>query len=148
MWNERYASFIQHSGFLPLARLVTDGLLMMDSASLMALVDRWRLETHTFHLLCGETTVMVQDVVMILGLPIDDTLICGLVSSAWWRGSIKEAIGIRPPPLDIPADQKDKKTMGIHSGWLTAHFDTCSEGAEDAVVHRYDRSCLWHMDGK
>jgi hypothetical protein len=39
-----------------------------------------------------------------------------------------------------------KKTTDVHSGWLTAHFDTCPEGAEDAVVERYDRSCLWHMD--
>jgi hypothetical protein len=36
--------------------------------------------------------------------------------------------------------------MGIHSEWLTAHFDTCSEGVEDTIVWRYARSCLWHMN--
>jgi hypothetical protein len=147
MWNEWYASFIRHSGFLPLARLVIGGLLMMDFAALTALVDRWRLETHTFHLLCGETMVMVQDVTMILGLPIDNTLICEPVPSAWWRGPSKKLSTFDPPP-DIPVDQKDKKTMVMHSGWLTAHFDTYSEGDEGVVVHRYDQSCLWHMDDK
>jgi hypothetical protein len=60
------------------------------------------------------------------------------------RDSIGEAIRIRPP--DVHADQKDKKTTGVHSGWLIAHFDTCPEGAEDAAVHRFDRSYLCHMD--
>jgi hypothetical protein len=32
---------------------------MMDSAVLTALMDQWRPETHTFHLPCGETTVML-----------------------------------------------------------------------------------------
>jgi hypothetical protein len=43
--------------FLPLAQLLIDGQPMMDSAVLMALVDRWRPETHMFHLPCGEITV-------------------------------------------------------------------------------------------
>jgi hypothetical protein len=97
MWDEQYAPFIRRVGFLPLAQLVTDGLSMMDSAALMALVDWWRSETHTFHLPCGETTVMLQDVTMILGLPIDGTLICGPMSSVGWRDSVGEAIGIQPP---------------------------------------------------
>jgi hypothetical protein len=97
-WDERYAPFIQCVGFLPLARLMPGDLPMMDSATLMALVDRWHPETHTFHLLCGETTVMLQDIVMILGLPIDGALISGMVSLAGCRDSVAVAIGLRPPP--------------------------------------------------
>jgi hypothetical protein len=66
----------------------------MDSATLMTLVDRWHLETHTFDLPCGETMVTSQDVTMILGLPIDGTPICGLVSFVGWRDSVGEAIAI------------------------------------------------------
>jgi hypothetical protein len=43
---------------------------------------------------------------------------------------------------DVPADQKDMKTTDIHSGWLTTHFDTCPEDAEDGAVQRYARTCL------
>jgi hypothetical protein len=49
-WDERYTPFIQRVGFLPIARIVFGHLPMMDSTALMALVDRWRPETHTFHL--------------------------------------------------------------------------------------------------
>jgi hypothetical protein len=69
-------------GFLPLAQLVNRGLPLMATAVLMTLMDRWIPETHWFHLPSGEITVMLLDVTMILGLPIDNTPICEMVSSA------------------------------------------------------------------
>jgi hypothetical protein len=81
---------------------------------------------------------------MILGLPINSTLISGTVTPGGWRDSVGAAINLRPP--DVPIEQKDKNTIGIHSRWLTAHFDTCLEDAEDAVIQRYAQSCLWHMN--
>ncbi|KAK1631505.1 hypothetical protein QYE76_005820 [Lolium multiflorum] len=42
----------------------------MNPSALTALVDRWRPETHTFHLRAGEMAPTLQDVSMILGLPI------------------------------------------------------------------------------
>jgi hypothetical protein len=47
-----------------------------------------------FHLPCGETTVTLQDVIMILGLPIDDTSVCGTLSPGGWRDSVGAAIGM------------------------------------------------------
>jgi hypothetical protein len=117
---------------------------MMDFTALMALVDRWRLETHTFHLSCGETTVTLQDVIMILSLPIDGSLACATVTPDGWRDSIGAAISLLPP--DIPTDQKGRKTTDVPSGWLIVHFSTWLEGAEDTVVQRYARSCRWHMN--
>jgi hypothetical protein len=67
--------------FLPLAWLVNRGLLLMDNAALTTLMDRWHPDTHTFHLPFGEITVTLQDVDMILGLPIGSTPVCGMVSS-------------------------------------------------------------------
>jgi hypothetical protein len=131
-WEERYEPFKRRAGFLLLARLINRGLPLMDAAALMTLMDRWRLETHMFHLPSGEITVTLQDIAMILGLPIDGTPVCGMVSSAGWRDSIGQAIDLWPP--DVPGDQKDKKTTGVHSGWLTTHFNTCPKGVEDAVV--------------
>jgi hypothetical protein len=139
-WDERYAPFIRCVGFMLLTRLMSGHLPMMDSVALTTLVDRWRLETHMFHLPCGEITVMLHDVAMILGLPIDGAPVSGTVSPAGWRDSAMAAIGLRPP--DVPADQKDMKMTGVHSGWLTAHFDTCPEDAKDGAVQRYARSCL------
>jgi hypothetical protein len=144
MWDERYVSFIHRVRFLLLARLFIGGLPMMDSTVLTTFVNRWHPETHTFHLPCGETTVTLHDVAMILGPPIDGTPVSGTVSPGGWRDSIGAAIGLRP--LDVSTDQKDNEMMGVHSGWLIAQFDTCPKDAEDAVVQRYAQSYLWHMN--
>jgi hypothetical protein len=94
MWDERYVPFVCRVRFLSLARLITSGLPMMDSTPLMALVDRWRLETHTFHLPCGKTTVTLQDVAMNLGLPIDSSPVCGTVTPGGWRDFVGAAIDL------------------------------------------------------
>lgn len=41
-----------------------------DFSLLAALVDRWRPETHTFHLTVGEMAPTLQDVALLLGLPL------------------------------------------------------------------------------
>ncbi|KAF0921962.1 hypothetical protein E2562_020649, partial [Oryza meyeriana var. granulata] len=71
LWDERYAYYIRRVGFLPLARIVNVGLPQMDHSVLTAMVDHWRPETHTFHLVCGELTVALQDVAMKLGLLVE-----------------------------------------------------------------------------
>ena len=42
----------------------------IDHGLILTLVERWRLETHMFHLLHGEMSITLQDVEVILGLPI------------------------------------------------------------------------------
>jgi hypothetical protein len=56
---------------LDIALVVVRGLPVMDGLLLSALVDRWRPETNSFHLPCGEMTVGLQDTSMILGLPLE-----------------------------------------------------------------------------
>jgi hypothetical protein len=43
----------------------------MNSSATTALVGRWRPETHNFQLQIGEMTVMIQDMSIILSLPIE-----------------------------------------------------------------------------
>ena len=57
------------------------GHISLDWPLITSLVERWRPETHTFHLPIGEMTVTLQDVAMILGLRIHGppiTNICDL----------------------------------------------------------------------
>ena len=61
---------LRGSGLLTLCRLVEGGPIQLDRSLLTAFVDRWRPETHTLHLPCGEMTPMLQDVAYLLGLPI------------------------------------------------------------------------------
>jgi hypothetical protein len=41
---------------------------MFNTIAITAMVDRWRPETHSFHLPCGEMMISLEDVAMILGL--------------------------------------------------------------------------------
>uniref|UniRef100_K3YKW2 Uncharacterized protein n=1 Tax=Setaria italica TaxID=4555 RepID=K3YKW2_SETIT len=108
--DERYAEYLQRAGFLDLAVQVVGGLPLMDGPLLTAMVDRWRLETHTFHLPFGEMTITMQDVAMILGLPLDGQPVMGIIQNENWCDMVEMHIGIRPPE---PEDgDNSKKTSG------------------------------------
>ena len=77
--------------------MILSGLPPLDWSLLTALVDRWRPETHTFHLPCGEMTVTLQDMVMILGLPCEGNAATGVIDSAAWPGMVEAMLGIAPP---------------------------------------------------
>nr|CAB3474500.1 unnamed protein product [Digitaria exilis] len=57
----------------------------MDGALLTALVDRWRPETHTFHLPCGEMTVTLEDMAMITALHFEGAVVTGMIQSEGWQ---------------------------------------------------------------
>ena len=52
-------------------------LMKINQELVSALVERWRLECHTFHFLYGECTVTLEDVTLYLGLPIDGEAVIG-----------------------------------------------------------------------
>ncbi|MFQ6626034.1 hypothetical protein Gotur_005853 [Gossypium turneri] len=51
----------------------------LDLKLISALIERWRPDTHTFHLLCGERTITLEDVNLQLGLPVDGYAVTGSV---------------------------------------------------------------------
>ncbi|QHO31238.1 uncharacterized protein DS421_8g239870 [Arachis hypogaea] len=67
-FNERAAEALALTGFQHVSRI---GEMRGHSALLSALVERWRPETHTFHLPVGEVTVTLEDVIHILGLQVN-----------------------------------------------------------------------------
>ncbi|KAK1653309.1 hypothetical protein QYE76_071114 [Lolium multiflorum] len=94
----------------------------MNVAALTALVDRWRPETHTFHLRAGEMTPTLQDVSMIFGLPIQGEPLYMNTASDGWRGRMEDLIGMAPP---APEDPKERTPAGAlmacisHVRWAT-----------------------------
>ncbi|MFQ6641412.1 hypothetical protein Gotur_015772, partial [Gossypium turneri] len=53
----------------------------LDPKLINALIERWRPETHTFHLPCRECTITLEDVQLQLGLPMDGSVLTGSVQS-------------------------------------------------------------------
>ena len=96
-YDERYTPYIQELGLLPFIQMVSRSTLSMNPSAITALVDRWRPETHSFHLRTRKMTVTLQDVSMILALPIEGKPLCIDTSSDGWREQMRELIG-KPPP--------------------------------------------------
>ncbi|KAD5961672.1 hypothetical protein E3N88_13145 [Mikania micrantha] len=75
---ENVMEFITLAGF---GGIVQCGNRRLDRALISALVERWRPETHTFHLPIGETTITLQDVNILWGLPIEGDVVSGVESN-------------------------------------------------------------------
>ncbi|KAK5819589.1 hypothetical protein PVK06_024602 [Gossypium arboreum] len=72
---------LQAVGFLHASHM-SEGC-KLDLQLISALVERWRPETHTFQLLCGECTITLEGIALQLGLPVDGLVITrsGIVSN-------------------------------------------------------------------
>jgi len=58
---------------------------------------RWRPETHTFHLSCGEMTMTMQDMKAIFGLWLGGLPVIGIVDNDHWRELVAQLCGFLPP---------------------------------------------------
>ena len=65
---------IAHIGFAYVAKLCH---FKIDHHLVTALVERWRPQTHTFHLPVGECTITLEDVALQLGIKVDGRPIIG-----------------------------------------------------------------------
>ena len=68
----------------------------LDHALIMVLVERWWLETHSFHLPHSEMTITLQDMEVIMGVPVDGLLVVGFTYMQDWGDLCVELLGHRP----------------------------------------------------
>jgi hypothetical protein len=106
--------------------------------ALTALIDRWRPETHSFHLPCGEMTVTLEDWGMITAMPIEGQALTGRVERTNWQQMVTALIG------DCP-DAKGNRTSGVPLPWLVKTQKTCPANADQETVERYARAYLWYL---
>ncbi|MFQ6662952.1 hypothetical protein Gotur_030640 [Gossypium turneri] len=107
---------------------------------LSALVERWRLKTHTFHFSCGECTVTLEDVAMQLGLPIDGSPVTGVSSFTDPAALCYQLVG------DSPEDY-ESNFMGLKFTWLKAKFGQLSATATKGELMCAARAYIMHILG-
>lgn len=130
----RVLEYIELAGFGGIHRMAFRAI---DRALVTALAERWRQETHSFHLPVGEATVTLRDVAILTRLPIHGTPVIGrpLVDPI---GLVVRVLGVQPAPEDI-------RGTGLRIGWLRETFGELHHGADDAAVQRHARAYLFFL---
>ena len=106
---------LSEAGLLTIGRLAESGLAKLDRSLLTALVDRWRSETHTFHLPCGEMPPTLQDVAMLPGLSISGDAVWPRVVPSTWLDDLED----RFANIDIAIDvEEHPKATGPAKSWI------------------------------
>lgn len=112
-------------------------------------MERWRPETHTFHLPVGECSITVQDVSVLLGLRIDGDVVIGTTSGVdgGWRIMIERVFGTSPP---VVIENNKKKANELKGGrlmlsWLTKVFDALPVCPSEEQLRRYTQSYILQL---
>ncbi|KAH1072616.1 hypothetical protein J1N35_024944 [Gossypium stocksii] len=92
---------------------------------LLSTVERWRPETHTFHLPCGECTITLEDIALQLGLPIDENVVTGVSSISRPARLCYELLGRSP---------SEGKFATLQFSWLKANFEYLPSTATELEV--------------
>ncbi|KAH9619098.1 hypothetical protein KSS87_014112 [Heliosperma pusillum] len=111
----------------------------LDADLITALVERWRQETHTFHLPFGEATVTLQDVAMLFGLRISGRPVTGSSEGGWLNLCVR-LLGATPSIKAI-------KGSKLKLTWLHDNFQNVANINSQYQLHCHVRAYLLYLFG-
>ncbi|KAK5784863.1 hypothetical protein PVK06_039402 [Gossypium arboreum] len=129
-------NYLREAGFWHVATIGRG--CKLDPKLISVLIERWRPETHTFHLSCGECTVTLEDVHLQLGLLVDGYAITGSASSTDWGALSYELLG---------AILDNINGGRIEMGWLRDAFPEPDNNSTELERIRYAQAYILHMIG-
>ncbi|MFQ6659729.1 hypothetical protein Gotur_028513 [Gossypium turneri] len=135
--DERLMSYLELAEFGSAALIRTFDLRYN---LISALVECWRLETHTFHLPCGECTVTLEDVALQLGLSINKSVVTGVSTIAELAALCYSLLGVLP-------NNVESKFTCLRFSWLKASFELLSINATEQEVMCATRAYIMHIIG-
>lgn len=135
--HHRMIPLLQTTGFYSVARVAS---LQLDWSLITALLERWRSETHTFHLPTGECTITLQDVAILLGLPVDeDAVVSPTHPAISWADVVNSVFGSTPPSNRFNGSRLQLSWFG------TILPDQINDDTSDEVLGRYTRFYLLEL---
>ncbi|KAG8498419.1 hypothetical protein CXB51_007341 [Gossypium anomalum] len=129
-------NYLQEAGFWHVATIGRG--CKLDQKLISALIERWRPETHTFHLPCGECTITLKDVQLQLGLPVDGYAVTGSAQSANWGAVCFKLLGVIPDNINGGR---------IEMGWLRDTFPEPDNDSTELERTRYAMAYILEMIG-
>ncbi|CAN1787699.1 Protein MAIN-LIKE 2 [Linum perenne] len=92
-----------------------------------ALIERWRPETNTFHLVPGEATITLEDVEVLTGLPTTGRPLIVSPDEQPVPEICEQWLGIQPPPNAVQG-----RTVKV--AWVKRLFDRLPDGASGELI--------------
>ncbi|MFQ6659022.1 hypothetical protein Gotur_028068 [Gossypium turneri] len=124
-------NYLREAGFWHVATIGRG--CKLDPKLISALIERWRPETHTFHLPCRECTITLEDVNLQLRLLVDGYAVTRSVQSGDWGTVCYELLG---------AILNNINGGQIEMGWLRDTFPEPDDDSTELERIRYARAYI------
>ncbi|CAN1140193.1 Protein MAIN-LIKE 2 [Linum perenne] len=136
-WSSEYERFLRECRLLPVVRLLGSTPC---KELVTALIERWRPEMNTFHLIQGEATITLEDVEVLTGLPTDGVPVTVAVDRRPPGAVCEELLGVQSPARSCTG-------QSVKISWAKGVFDRLPAGALADIVIRYARAYTWVLLG-
>ncbi|XP_070049443.1 serine/threonine-protein phosphatase 7 long form homolog [Nicotiana tomentosiformis] len=130
-------------------RIVEIGRLQLDWSLITAPIERWRPETHAFHLPIGEATITLQDVEVLYGLPIDGHPVALANAIREYTGlqyleMLKRLTGFQPPDKAALIGASRLQLTPVREHLEAMHADITDDTTE-LHIHRWGAAVLGYL---